>query len=113
VDVEVREKYVIRKKYRPNVSSFRNQHGGFQVTPAEDDVRSTHSQRASVPVLLGVNMPWSQMLYFQRSMLVAVCVHELGHALCAEGRGVSVERNGISVVAFIPVASALLCSFVR
>lgn len=56
-----------------------------------------------VPILPGITMPWSEMLYLQLSVLIAASVHELGHAFCAEGRGVSVERIGVSIVVFVPV----------
>lgn len=62
-----------------------------------------HSCYTAVPILPGITMPWSEMLYLQLSVLIAASVHELGHAFCAEGRGVSVERIGFSIVVFVPV----------
>ncbi|KAI8498651.1 Membrane-bound transcription factor site-2 protease [Branchiostoma belcheri] len=57
------------------------------------------TQQILVPVMPGVNLPWSHMVYFAATLLLAGVLHELGHAIAAIREQVRV--NGFGIFCFV------------
>lgn len=55
------------------------------------------------PLVIGVNLPMSHLLYYISSLLVCIVIHELGHAICALHENIRLNHVGIIVIFIIPV----------
>lgn len=55
------------------------------------------------PLVIGVNLPMSHLLYYIMSLLVCIVIHELGHAVCAIHENIRLNHVGIIVIFIIPV----------
>eukprot|EP00117_Sycon_ciliatum_P020716 scpid53438/ scgid18369/ Membrane-bound transcription factor site-2 protease; Endopeptidase S2P len=56
------------------------------------------------PVIPGVNVPWSQMVYVALTIFVCAVLHELGHAVAAVKEQVRVDGYGVFVFLIYPGA---------
>ena len=62
-----------------------------------------------VPLLPGINMPFSDIAYMWPALVVVLIVHEAGHALAAQEEGIGVDGFGVFLVMFaVPGAYATL-----
>lgn len=61
-------------------------------------------QQLLQPVVPGVNLPVSHLLYYFLALLFCSIVHEMGHALAAAREGVQVQGCGIFLLGIIPGA---------
>lgn len=61
-------------------------------------------QQILTPILPGVNLPLSQVVYFFVALITAGIVHEFGHAIAAIGEGVTVHGFGVFVMVLYPGA---------
>ncbi|XP_062510663.1 membrane-bound transcription factor site-2 protease-like isoform X2 [Corticium candelabrum] len=57
-----------------------------------------------VPVLPGVNLPWSQLVYFLVTIAVSGVLHELGHAVAAVSENVHIDGVGLFFFVMYPGA---------
>ena len=55
-------------------------------------------------VIPGVNLPFSQLLFYVMSIVLASVFHEIGHALAASAAGIPIESCGLLIFVVIPVA---------
>eukprot|EP01126_Amoeba_proteus_P045639 TRINITY_DN5124_c0_g1_i10.p1 TRINITY_DN5124_c0_g1~~TRINITY_DN5124_c0_g1_i10.p1 ORF type:complete len:374 (-),score=50.57 TRINITY_DN5124_c0_g1_i10:888-2009(-) len=56
------------------------------------------------PMLPGVNIPYSQLMYYFVSLLISGIIHEFGHAIAAVVEGLPVEGFGLFVTLAYPGA---------
>jgi len=68
------------------------------------DSNSTTDRVVLQPVLPGVNLPPSELVYYLTSLLICSVYHEAGHAVAAYNCGVRVVCAGLVVLAIFPAA---------
>ena len=68
------------------------------------DTNNTTDRVVLQPVLPGVNLPPSELLYYFTSLLICSVYHETGHAVAAYNCGVRVVCAGLAVLAIFPAA---------
>ena len=71
----------------------------YQAVTAPDS-----SQQVLTPVMPGVNLPWSDLLYYFLTLAVCSVFHEAGHALAASTEQVKVNGFGIFMLFLYPGA---------
>jgi len=71
----------------------------YQAVTAPDS-----SQQVLTPVMPGVNLPWSDLLYYFLTLVVCSVFHEAGHALAATSEQVKVNGFGIFMLFLYPGA---------
>ncbi|GFQ92389.1 hypothetical protein TNCT_430371 [Trichonephila clavata] len=69
-----------------------------------------NSNPVLVPIIPGLNLPYSQLFYYGISIFICVTVHEFGHALAASREKVTIEGFGFALFAFLPMAYVRLPS---
>ena len=62
------------------------------------------SQQVLTPVMPGVNLPWSDVLYYFVTLIVCSIFHEAGHALAASAEQVKVNGFGVFMLFLYPGA---------
>lgn len=62
------------------------------------------SQQVLTPVMPGVNLPWSDILYYFLTLVVCGVFHEAGHALAASTEQVKVNGFGVFMLFLYPGA---------
>ncbi|MGC9071714.1 MAG: site-2 protease family protein [Acidilobus sp.] len=62
------------------------------------------AQEGFVPLIPGVTIGLSELLYFLIAIGVAIVLHELSHAVVARAVGVPIRSAGFLLLAFIPAA---------
>ncbi|CAI4229021.1 unnamed protein product [Auanema sp. JU1783] len=65
---------------------------------------SSRENEGLVPIVPGVNLPWSHMPLFMFVLIVSAIFHELGHAWAARNKDVKVNGFGVFVFALYPGA---------
>ncbi|GFT53887.1 membrane-bound transcription factor site-2 protease [Nephila pilipes] len=63
-----------------------------------------------VPIIPGLNLPYSQLFYYAISIFICVTIHEFGHALAASREKVTIEGFGFALFGFLPMAYVRLPS---
>ncbi|GFY74238.1 membrane-bound transcription factor site-2 protease [Trichonephila inaurata madagascariensis] len=69
-----------------------------------------NSNPVLVPIIPGLNLPYSQLFYYAISIFICVTVHEFGHALAASREKVTIEGFGFALFGFLPMAYVRLPS---
>ena len=67
-------------------------------------IATDSSQQVLTPVMPGVNLPWSDVLYYFITLIVCGIFHEAGHALAASTEQVRVNGFGIFMLFLYPGA---------
>ena len=65
---------------------------------------SDSSQQVLTPVMPGVNLPWSDIVYYLLTLVVCGVFHEVGHALAATTEQVRVNGFGVFMLFLYPGA---------
>lgn len=65
---------------------------------------SEPSEQVLTPVMPGVNLPWSDIVYYLVTLIVCAVFHEVGHALAASTEQVKVNGFGIFMLFLYPGA---------
>jgi len=79
-------------------------HSLQQHMETEGNINSTSDRVVLQPVLPGVNLPSSELVYYITSLLACSIYHETGHAVAAYNCGVRVLCAGLFVLAIFPAA---------
>ncbi len=61
-------------------------------------------QQVLTPVMPGVNLPWSDLLYYFATLIICSVFHEAGHALAASTEQVAVNGFGVFILFLYPGA---------
>ncbi|CAL1261523.1 unnamed protein product [Larinioides sclopetarius] len=57
-----------------------------------------------MPIIPGLNLPYSQLLHYSLSLFICVTFHEFGHALAASREKVPIEGFGLAIFGIFPIA---------
>lgn len=65
---------------------------------------SSNENNLITPVIPGINLPASEILFYSATLIICSVLHELGHALAAVKEDVQVLNIGVTVFYILPVA---------
>jgi len=74
------------------------------LSPQDTNTTSSNDRVVLQPVLPGVNLPTSELVYYVTTLLVCSVFHEAGHAVAAYNSGLRVVCAGMVILAIFPAA---------
>lgn len=68
------------------------------------NIISPHEDKFITPVIPGINLPASEILFYSTTLIICSVVHEVGHALAAVKEDVQILNLGVNMFFILPVA---------